>query len=172
MIGERRCALTRLRDARQYRAGGDRRDRARSGQCYSIGTRNSVLLSPLVSVALSSLLECKMQGCAPWSHDSRPAPVLASRSRTRASHLMRAILVPLTIHVSTACQQSLMPSTTIMVCVCTASGARCPSLALGCHRCCALAVHIGRLYRSRHRAERNRTSQDALVALTALDALL
>jgi hypothetical protein len=38
-----------------------------------------------------------------------------------------------------------------------------PSLASGCRRRCALAVHIGRLYRSRHRARRDRSSRDALV---------
>ena len=34
-----------------------------------------------------------------------------------------------------------------------AHGARCPSLASCRRHCCALAVHLGRLYRSRHRAE-------------------
>ena len=38
-----------------------------------------------------------------------------------------------------------------------------PSLASGCRRRCALAVHIGRLYRSGHRARRDRSSRDALV---------
>ena len=34
-----------------------------------------------------------------------------------------------------------------------AHGARCPSVASSRRHCCALAVHLGRLYRSRHRAE-------------------
>ena len=42
-------------------------------------------------------------------------------------------------------------------------GARCPSLVSGSRRCRALAVHIGHLYRSRHRARRDRSSRDALV---------
>ena len=37
------------------------------------------------------------------------------------------------------------------------------SLASGRRRCGALAVHIGHLYRSRHRARRDRSSRDALV---------
>ena len=53
-----------------------------------------------------------------------------------------------------------------------AHGSRCPSLASGRRRRCALAVHIGRLYRSRHRARRSVCSRDALFALTGLDALL
>ena len=52
-----------------------------------------------------------------------------------------------------------------------AHGSRCPSLASGRRRRCALAVHIGRLYRSRHRAGRS-SSRDTLFALTVLDALL
>jgi len=51
-------------------------------------------------------------------------------------------------------------------------GARCPSLASSRRRCCALAVHIGRLHRSRHRAERLFKSRRALIAFTVLDALL
>jgi hypothetical protein len=47
-----------------------------------------------------------------------------------------------------------------------------PSLASGRRRCCALAVHIGRLHRSRHRAGRLFKSRRALIAFTVLDALL
>ena len=45
-----------------------------------------------------------------------------------------------------------------------AHGARCPSLASGRRRCCALAVHIGRLHRSGHRAGRSFKSRCALCA--------
>jgi hypothetical protein len=41
---------------------------------------------------------------------------------------------------------------------------RCPSLASGRRRCCALAVHIGRLYRSRHHARRSFKSRRARCA--------
>jgi hypothetical protein len=51
-------------------------------------------------------------------------------------------------------------------------GARCPSLASSRRRCCALAVHTGRLYRSRHRAGRLFKSRRALIAFTVLNALL
>jgi hypothetical protein len=51
-------------------------------------------------------------------------------------------------------------------------GARCPSLASSRRRCCALAVQIGRLYRSRRRAGRLFKSRRALIAFTVLDALL
>ena len=47
---------------------------------------------------------------------------------------------------------------------------RCPSLASGRRRCCALAVHIGRLYRSRHYARRSFKSRCART-LMVLDAL-
>ena len=53
-----------------------------------------------------------------------------------------------------------------------AHGSRCPSLASGRRRRCALAVHIGRLYRSRHRARRSFKSRRALCAHVVLDALL
>ena len=52
-----------------------------------------------------------------------------------------------------------------------AHGSRCPSLASGRRRRCALAVHIGRLYRSRHRARRSFKSRRARYALMVLDAL-
>ena len=45
-----------------------------------------------------------------------------------------------------------------------ADGARCPSLASDRRRRCVLAVHIGRLYRSRHRAGRSFKSRRALCA--------
>jgi len=54
-----------------------------------------------------------------------------------------------------------------------AHGTRCPSLGVGpCFRRGALAVHIGRLYRSRHRAGRSYKSRRARCALVVLDALL
>ena len=40
-------------------------------------------------------------------------------------------------------------------------GAQCPSFASGRRRCCALAVHTGRLYRSRHHARRSFKSRRA-----------
>ena len=45
-------------------------------------------------------------------------------------------------------------------------GARCPSLASGRRRCCALAVHIGRLYRALAIMQGDRSSRDALDALS------
>jgi hypothetical protein len=51
-------------------------------------------------------------------------------------------------------------------------GARCPSLASSRRRCCALAVHTARQYRSRHRARRLFKSRRAPIAFTVLNALL
>ena len=54
-----------------------------------------------------------------------------------------------------------------------AHSTRCSSLGVGpCFRRGALAVHIGRLYRSRHRAGRSYKSRRARCALMVLDALL
>jgi hypothetical protein len=54
-----------------------------------------------------------------------------------------------------------------------AYGTRCPSLASDRRRRCALAVHIGRLFRrSRHGAGRSYKSRCARCALKVLDALL
>jgi hypothetical protein len=53
-----------------------------------------------------------------------------------------------------------------------AHGSRCPPLVSGRRRRCALAVHIGRLYRSRHRAGRSFKSRHARCAFMVLDALL
>ena len=53
-----------------------------------------------------------------------------------------------------------------------AHSTRCSSLASDRRRRCALAVHIGRLFRSCHRAGRSYTSRCARCALMVLDALL
>jgi hypothetical protein len=50
---------------------------------YRIGTRNSALLSALVSVAFSALFEYKMQGCSPWSHGGRLPHVPEREPRIR-----------------------------------------------------------------------------------------
>ena len=53
-----------------------------------------------------------------------------------------------------------------------ARSTRCSSSASDRRRRCALAVHIGRLFRSCHRAGRSYTSRCARCALMVLDALL
>jgi hypothetical protein len=52
-----------------------------------------------------------------------------------------------------------------------AHGSQCPSLASDRRRRCALAVHIGRLYRSRHRAGQSFKTGRARCAIMVLDAL-
>jgi len=69
----------------------------------------------------------------------KPPPLLCSRRPHRT-------LIPL----SPSCR-AIVQVETRSYCV---HGARCPSLASSRRRCCALAVHIGRLHRSRHRAGR------------------
>jgi hypothetical protein len=95
---------------------------------------------------------CSMPFCG-----VRPPPLLCSRRP-------HWTFIPL----SPSCRATVQVETR-SYCV---HGARCPSLASGRRRCCALAVHIGRLYRSRHRAGRLFKSRRALIAFTVLDALL
>jgi hypothetical protein len=83
----------------------------------------------LRSSAFSALLECKMQGCAPWSHGFQARPLCSPQGDTfqnarlaydagdsRPAHDIDG--VPAVTH---AIDLLNMPSMTIMVCVCTAS---------------------------------------------------
>jgi len=78
----------------------------------------------------------------------KPPPLLCSRRPHRT-------FIPL----SPSCRAILQVETR-SYCV---HGAQCPSLASSRRRCCALAVHTGRLYRSRHRAGRLFKSRRALL---------
>ena len=82
----------------------------------------------LRSSAFSALLECKMQGCAPWSHGFQARPLCSPQGDTfqnarlaydagdsRPAHDIDG--VPAVTHAI----DLLMPSMTLMVCVCTAS---------------------------------------------------